>query len=97
MITTVGIRDLVRNVNMLQEYDYVRIEDKKTHEYKGIFVSSKHAREFEAYLLEKSNKQKADKLKRLKAYAGKIHIDEKYDGLSSAEIKKQVAAEKFGE
>lgn len=97
MTTTVGIRDLVRNINILQEYDYVRIEDKKTHEYKGIFVSSKHAKEFENYLLEKSNKQKADKLKRLKAYAGKIPIDEKYNGLSNAELRRQIVADKFGE
>lgn len=89
--------DLVRNVNMLQEYDYA-YRGQKTHEYKGIFVSSKHAREFETYLLEKSNKQKSRQTKETKkAYAGKIPIDEKYDGLSSAEIKKQIATEKFGE
>ena len=30
----IGIRDLVRNSNILDGYDYVEVEDKKTHEYK---------------------------------------------------------------
>ncbi len=97
MTTTVGIRDLARSANILQEYDYVHIEDKKTHEYKGIFVSPKYAKEFENFLLEKSNKQKNEKLQRLKSFAGKNQIDDKYDNLSTSEIKNRIALEKFGD
>jgi len=36
MTTTIGVRDISRNINMLQNYDYLDIEDKKTKEYKGL-------------------------------------------------------------
>lgn len=52
MTTTLSIRDLARNTNILQQYDYVDIEDKKSHEYKGLFISPKYADEFRK-LLEK--------------------------------------------
>ena len=38
-----GMRELARNSNILGGYGYVDVEDKKTHEYKGLFVSPKHA------------------------------------------------------
>jgi len=97
MTTTVGIRDLARNINILQEYDYVHIEDKKSHEYKGVLLSPKYALEFENYLIEKSNREKEEKLKRLKMYGGKGQIDTKFDGLNSSEIKKQIVSEKMSE
>lgn len=37
MTTIVGIRDLARNIDILQKYDYVDIEDKKTSNTKGFF------------------------------------------------------------
>ncbi|MCK9373090.1 MAG: hypothetical protein M0P91_07815 [Sulfuricurvum sp.] len=95
MTTIVGIRDLVRNIDMLQNYDYVDIEDKKTHEYKGLFLSPSYAKEFKEYLEQKSKKEKEDKLSRLKAYAGKGSIDEKYNHLSSKELKESVSLEKL--
>lgn len=95
MTIILGIRDLARNIDMLQQYDYVDIEDKKTHEYKGLFLSPSYAKEFKAYLEEKTKKEKEGKLSRLKAYAGKGSIDEKYDGLSSKELKESVSLEKL--
>jgi len=50
MTTTVGIRELSRNSKLLEQYDYVDVEDKKTHEYKGLFISPKYADEFKKYL-----------------------------------------------
>lgn len=94
MTTVVDIRDLVRNIDMLQQYDYVDIEDKKTHEYKGLFLSPGYAKEFKEYL-EKSKKEKEDRRSRLKAYAGKGSIDQKYDGLTSKELKAHISAEKL--
>ena len=95
MTTMVGIRDLARNIDMLQNYDYVDIEDKKTHEYKGLFLSPCYAKEFKEYLEQKSKKEKEDKLSRLKAYAGKGSIDEKYDRISSKALKELVSLEKL--
>jgi len=97
MTTIVGIRDLVRNIDMLQKYDYVDIEDKKTHEYKGLFLSPSHAKEFKKYLEEKRKKEKEEKLSRLRAFAGKGSIDEKYDHLSSCELKESVSLEKLND
>jgi len=40
MVTmTVGMRELARNSKILDGYDYVDVEDKKTHKPKGLFVS----------------------------------------------------------
>jgi len=79
MTTIVGIRDLARNINLLSDYEYVDIEDKKTREYKGLFLSPNYAKEFKEYLANKSQKAKEEKLARLKAYAGKGTIDDKYN------------------
>lgn len=95
MTTIVGIRDLARNIDILQKHDYVDIEDKKTHEYKGLFLSPAYAKEFKEYLKNKSKKEKEDKLSRLKTYAGKGNIDTKYDNLSSKELKEAVSLEKI--
>ncbi len=97
MTTIVGIRDIARNIDMLQKYDYIDIEDKKTHEYKGLFLSPAYAKEFKEYLEKKSQQEKEDKLKRLKKYAGKGTIDNKYDNLTSHEIKEVVSKEKLSE
>ena len=97
MTTTVGIRDFARNIDMLTKYDYVDIEDKKTHEYKGLFVSPSYAGEFKEYLEKKSQNEKEEKLSRLKRYAGKGCIDEKYNSLSSKALKERVSLEKIND
>lgn len=91
-----GIRDIARNIDKLQQYDYVDIEDKKTHEYKGLFLSPDYAKEFKAYLEDKAKQEVEDKLSRLNAYAGRGEIDSRYEGLTSKEIKKAVSMEKIG-
>ena len=55
MTTKMGIRDITRNFSILDDYDYVEIEDKKTHKTKGLFVSQKYADEVKK-LLEKKIK-----------------------------------------
>ncbi len=95
MTTMVGIREFARNIDMLQKYDYVDIEDKKTHEYKGLFLSPYYAKEFKEYLEQKSKKKKEEKLSRLKAYAGKGNIDEKYDHLSLTKLQELISLEKL--
>ncbi|GEM_PF-2417257 len=61
----VGIRDLIRNSNILKKYDYVEIEDKKTHQLRGVFLSKEMAKEFKKYLEEKKKKRIQEKLNAL--------------------------------
>ncbi len=98
MITkTVSIRELLRNSKLLDDYDYVEVENKKTHEYKGIFISAKYADEFKQYLTTRKKQQIDQKLDRLRKFAGKGKIEERFSELSSSQIRKQMAEEKYGE
>lgn len=93
-MTKTGIRDIARNINMLQEYDYIEVEDKKTHEYKGLFLSPKYAEEFKAYL---QAKEIEEKLERFNKYAGGGTIDPKYNNLSGVQLRQKIADEKYNE
>jgi hypothetical protein len=96
MTTTVGIRELSRNSKLLEQYDYVDVEDKKTHEYKGLFISPKYADEFKKYLDEKIAKEKQAQIDNLMRFIGKGSIKEEFNNLSSREIREKVAKEKYG-
>jgi hypothetical protein len=95
--TTIGMRELARNSNILDGYDYVEVEDKKTHEYKGLFVSPKYAKEFKAFLDNKISKEHQEKLDRIMKYAGAGDIYERFDDLTSSQIRENMAKEKYGE
>jgi len=97
MTTTVGIRELSRNSKLLEQYDYVDVEDKKTHEYKGLFISPKYADEFKKYLDKKISKEKQDMLDRIDKFAGKGTIHERFKNLTGREIREKIAREKYGE
>lgn len=53
MTTKMGIRDITRNFSILDKYDYVEIEDKKTHKIKGLFISDKYVDEIKKILTKK--------------------------------------------
>ena len=93
----IGIRDLVRNTNILEKYDYIEIEDKKTRKSKGLFISDKYADEIKKFLDEKISKEKQEKLNRLMKFAGKGEIYERFNTLTSREIRENVAKEKYGD
>jgi hypothetical protein len=97
MPTPLGIRELSRNSKLLEQYDYVDVEDKKTHEYKGLFISPKYADEFKKYLDEKISKEKQDMLDRIDKFAGKGKIHERFNNLTGREIREKIAKEKYGE
>ena len=97
MTMTVGMRELSKNSNILDGYDYVDVEDKKTHEYKGLFISPKYADEFKKYLDEKKSREKQDMLDRIDKFAGKGKIHERFNNLTSREIREKIAKEKYGE
>ena len=94
MTMKIGIRDLVRNSNILDGYDYVEVEDKKTHEYKGLFVSPEYADEIKE---EKISKEMKEKLDVIEKFAGSVHIEEKFVHLSDKQIREQIGQEKYGE
>ena len=96
MTKVVGVRDIARNSNILDGYDYVEVKDKKTQDYKGLFISPKYAKEIKAYLEEKIAKQKEEKLNRIMKYAGTMEIEDRYEGLDGKELMAEVAKAKSG-
>ncbi|MEA3363530.1 MAG: hypothetical protein U9Q61_09745 [Thermodesulfobacteriota bacterium] len=70
MTITVGIRDLIRDSGILDEHDYVDIEDKRSHSYKGLFVAPKYAQELKAYLDKKIQSDKNNALHEIMQFAG---------------------------
>ena len=70
MITTIGVRDISRNINLLQNYDYLDIEDKKTKEYKGLLISAKYADEIKTFLKKKLQKEREKELNEIMKFSG---------------------------
>ncbi len=70
MHTILSIRELSRSGKILCEYDYIDIEDKKSHQYKGVFVPEKHATEVKNLINEKLLREKDERNKALMKYAG---------------------------
>ena len=67
MTTKVSVRELVRNSNILKEYDFVEVEDKKSKKLRGIFVSPKLADEFKEFLEAKKQQKIQKKIDALNA------------------------------
>ncbi len=92
----VGMRELARNSNILDGYDYVEVEDKKTHEYKGLFVSPKYAQEFKAFLDDKISAEIQEQLDEVKRFAGTMECEDRYKGLEGKELMIEVSKAKCG-
>jgi len=97
MTKRIGIREVTRNFSILDEYDYVEIEDKKTHKVKGMFVSEKFLDDVREFLENKKAKEIQDKLDEIKRFSGNMEIEERFRDLSYKEIRKKIAQEKYGE
>ncbi len=97
MTKRIGIREVTRNFSILDEYDYVEIEDKKTHKVKGIFVSEKFLDDVREFLEDKKSKEIQKQLDEIKQFAGKGKIHERFNGLTSREIREKIAKEKYGQ
>jgi len=65
MIKRISVRELVRNSNILEQYDFVEVEDKKSNKIRGLFISAKLANEFKEFLINKKQKDIEKKLKLL--------------------------------
>jgi len=96
MTTTMSIRELTRNGSMFGEYDYIDIEDRKSHEYKGVFISSKYAEDVKKFLEKKLAKEKQEKLDRIMKFAGKGSIYPRFNDMTASEIREQKAKEQHG-
>jgi len=82
-----SIRELTRNGSMFGQYDYINIEDKKSNEYKGVFISSKYADIVKDFLKKEIIKQKKKKLNDIMQFAGIMDGDT--NNLSMQELKSQ--------
>ncbi len=96
MTMKVGMRELARNSNILDGYDYIEVEDKKTHEYKGLFVSPKYAEDFKTFLDDKISSAIQEQLDEIQKFIGKSEIHERFNNLTSSQIREKVALEKYG-
>ena len=83
MTIKIGVRELARNSNILTGHDYIDVEDKKTHEYKGVFVSAAYADEIKIFLdriIAARKKKKLDAIMRFAGFAegesGEMSIQE---------------------
>ena len=87
MTTTMSIRELTRNGRMFGQYDYINIEDKKSNEYKGVFISSKYADMVKDFLKKEIEKQQKKELDEIMQFAGIMDGESK--NLSMQELKAQ--------
>ena len=86
--TTLSIRDFTRSGKILQDFDYIDIEDRKSHQYKGVFVSEAWAEEVKVFLNEKIESERSEKTKKLMEFAGLANGD------TDNKIYAEIAAEK---
>ena len=91
-----SIRELTRNGNMIGEYDYIDIEDRKSHDYKGIFVPAKYADDVKQYLDKKIAKERQARIDEVMKFAGSLKVEERFRNKSAKEIKAMIAEEKYG-
>ncbi len=83
--TTMSIRELTRSGKKLKEYDYIDIEDRKSHDYKGVFVPEKYADEVKAFLQKRLAKEHQNRVKDIMRFAG--ILSGATENLSAQEIK----------
>ncbi len=70
MTTTLSIRELTRSGDILAAYDYIDIEDRKSHQYKGVFVPERHAGSVKDFLEHELLKEKRRKIEGMLKFAG---------------------------
>ena len=95
MTAKLGVRDITRNFNILEKYDYVEIEDKKTRTIKGLFISPELLDDVKKFIDRKIQSQKQKELDDMTQFIGKGQIDKKFDNLSSKELRQKIAEEKY--
>jgi len=97
MTAKMGIRDIVRNFSILENYDYVEIEDKKTKEPKGIYISQKLAEKLKDIIEQKAKEEKEEELNFINKFVGFLEPEERFKDKTIQEIKQMRAKEEYGE
>ena len=87
MTKKIGIRELARNTKIPDEYDLIEIEDRKSKELKGLFVSAKWTKWVEEQI-EKERQRRIDKIVQ---FAGAF--DGEFSERSAKEIRQMRAEE----
>lgn len=87
MTKSMSVRDLTRSGSELFDYDYIDIEDKKAHEYKGVFIPRQYAEEVKKFLDEKLEIERNDKLNTIMKFSGMLNGETQ--GKSIQELKAQ--------
>ena len=70
----------------MKEYDYVNIEDKKTHQRKGLIVSNQYADEVEQYLKKIIAKKHQQDINDIMQFAGSIEIRDEFKNATPREV-----------
>jgi hypothetical protein len=86
MNITLSIQEIINNLSILDNYDYVVVEDEKNHIEKGIFISAKLLDEVKEFL--EIKKSKRDKILN---FVGQIEVEDRFKGKDISEIKKIIA------
>ncbi len=73
----IGVRELARNSNILAGHDYIDVEDKKTHEYKGLLVSADHADMVKKFIDKKIRQKQQHELDEILQFVGVADGDSK--------------------
>lgn len=87
--TKISIRELSRKGKDLSKYDFVDIEDKKSNQYRGVFISPQHAEDVKKFLENKLNKEKKERLERIMKFSGMVSGEFGDETIQSIKSKKQ--------
>jgi hypothetical protein len=91
-----SIREFARNGDLMGQYDYIDIEDRKSHEYIGVFVSAKHADQVKEFLDKQMEEEKQKRIDEIMQFAGTVEIEERFQNKTAREIREMIAREKYG-
>jgi len=72
MTAKMSIRELTRNGSMMGDYDYIDIEDRKAHDYKGVFIPAKYAEDVKKYLEKKIAEERQARVDEVMKFAGML-------------------------
>jgi hypothetical protein len=97
MTTTMSIRELSRSGKLFDQYDYIDIEDKKAHEYKGVFIPAQYAQMVKGFLERELEKEKQERVDEIMKFAGTVSIEERFRDKDMRQIREMIAREKYGE
>ena len=94
MTARLGVREITRNFNILESYDYIEIEDKKSHRLKGLFVSAELLDEVKNFIDKKIKAKKKKEIDEMMQFVGMVKGD--FKELKAQDIK-AMKKEKQGE